>query len=72
MIDVQRFQPIKYDIKRMGVALCVLLFMSVLSWKNTLITNIINLVLGFGIAIIMNKSMLGSLSKTVWKRLSGI
>lgn len=72
MIDVQRFQPIKYDIKRIGVALCVLLFMSVLSWKNTLITNIINLVLGFGIAIIMNKSTLGSLSKTVWKRLSGI
>ena len=57
MFNVRRFQVIKYDYAKISLFIGTLVFMCILCWMNTLSFNIINVVIGFAFALLINRKI---------------
>ena len=67
MINVQKFQKIKFDIRILVVDTLVLCVMICLFIHNTLWGNVLNFIIGIGVAILLNKDILGLIIKKLMR-----
>lgn len=58
MFDVQRFQKVKFDLPRFILLISLLSLMCVISWNNSMLLNILNVLIGLFLAIIVNRKIL--------------
>lgn len=57
MIDVQKFQKLKFNTGRFCLLTALLVIMCVVCWINTLVLNVVNIVLGGIIAVAANRKI---------------
>ena len=65
MFDVQKFQKISYDYKKIGIGLALLVVMCIFTFQKSIICNVINMVLAVAGAFIYNKSLVKALMNKV-------
>ena len=70
MYDIQKFQTIKYNLKKIILSVMLLGFMCVICYKQSNVLNIINILLGGGFAFIMNRSLLIGICKFIYIKIN--
>lgn len=65
MIDVQKFQKVRFNTVRFILLIVLLTLMCVLCWINTLALNVLNVIIGCLIAVIVNRKILKSILLTI-------
>lgn len=65
MVDVQKFQKVRFNISRFVLLIALLSLMCAICWLNTLMLNALNIILGCLIAVIVNWRILKSILLTV-------
>ncbi len=63
MIDVRKFQPIKYNIRKIIVCTAVIVLMCVLTFINSTVLNIVNFAIGAIFAYVLNRKLISILFK---------
>lgn len=61
MIDIQKFQIVKYNIRTITFSLAILCTLSSICWINQIYTNIFNLLFGIVFAAIINKKIVNNI-----------
>jgi len=61
MIDIQKFQIVKYNIRTITFSLAILCILSSICWINQIYTNIFNLLFGMVFAAIINKKIVNNI-----------
>lgn len=70
MAGVQKFQKVNYTYKKIFVYIIILIFMCVMCWINSLISNILNILVGVIFAIAGNKQLVISILNRLKSRLN--
>lgn len=60
MVDVQKIQKVEFNTGRFWLLVVLLVFMCAICWINTLILNIVNIILGCIVAVSVNRDILKS------------
>jgi O-antigen/teichoic acid export membrane protein len=69
MYDVRKFQPMKYKYTRMLLCFAIIGCMCILSYMNTLLTNVINFIVGIACAVVLNKKIVKSILQAMVKKI---
>lgn len=69
MINVQKFQKIKFKYNKISLYLFILFLMSLILYYNKTYTNILNLLLGFTFAFIINRNVIKVIFVNIRKKL---
>ena len=65
MIDVQKFQKVRFNTVRFILLIVLLTLMCIICWINTLALNVLNVIIGCLIALIVNRKILMSILLTI-------
>lgn len=65
MIDVQKFQKVRFNTVRFILLIVLLTLMCIICWINTLPLNVLNVIIGCLIAVIVNRKILKSILLTI-------
>ena len=65
MIDVQKFQKVRFNTVRFILLIVLLTLMCIICWINTLVLNVLNVIIGCLIAVIVNRKILKSILLTI-------
>ena len=68
MIDVQKFQKVKFQIPKLFLSFALLTVMSVINYQKVLWLDILNLLICVAVLIVFDRSILKNVSKTIYKR----
>lgn len=69
MVDVQKFQRIYYNSKKMFLQLIILVLMCVLCWRNELKTNIANIMIACIFSYVFNRTLICSAINIIHKKI---
>lgn len=61
MVDVQKFQSIKFNIRRFCLLIALLAIMCTVCWINTLALNMVNIIMGCIVALVVNRKIVKSI-----------
>ncbi len=65
MYDVQKFQQIKFDLKRFSFFLMILIIMCVNCWMNHFALNVLNIFFGMIFAVLVNRKVIEAVFQTI-------
>lgn len=65
MVDVQKFQKVKFNTGRFCLLIALLVLMCAICWVDTVVLNILNIILGCIIAVVVNRKILKSILLTL-------
>ncbi|MGQ7334550.1 oligosaccharide flippase family protein [Streptococcus suis] len=69
MIDVQKFQKVKFNTGRFCLLIVLLVLMCAICWINTLALNVVNIIFGCIVAVLVNRRIIKSILLTLCKKL---
>lgn len=69
MIDVQKFQKVKFNTGRFCLLIVLLVLMCAICWINTLALNVVNIIFGCIVAVVVNRRIIKSILLTLCKKL---
>lgn len=61
MVDVQKFQKVKFNTRRFCLLIILLVLMCAICWVNMVALNVLNIILGCIIAVVVNRKILKSI-----------
>lgn len=65
MVDVQKFQKVKFNIGRFCLLIALLVLMCAICWIDTVALNVLNIILGCIIAVVVNRKIMKSILLTL-------
>ena len=65
MIDVQKFQKVKFNTGRFCLLIALLVLMCAICWIDTVALNVLNIILGCIIAVVVNRKIMKSILLTL-------
>lgn len=65
MVDVQKFQKVKFNTGRFCLLIALLVLMCVICWIDTVALNVLNIILGCIIAVVVNRKIMKSILLTL-------
>lgn len=72
MIDVKKFQPMKYNLKKILIYTIVICLMCFLSFINSIQTNSINFIFGIVFAVVINRKVIATILRGISAKMKGI
>ncbi|WMC92260.1 lipopolysaccharide biosynthesis protein [Kineothrix sp. MB12-C1] len=67
MVDVQKFQKVKFNTGRFCLLIALLVLMCAICWIDTVALNVLNIILGCIIAVVVNRKIMKSILLTLKK-----
>lgn len=68
MVDVQKFQKVKFNTGRFCLLNALLVLMCTICWIDTVVLNVLNIILGCIIAVVVNRKIMKSILLTLKKK----
>lgn len=68
MVDVQKFQKVKFNTGRFCLLIALLVLMCAICWIDTVALNVLNIILGCIIAVVVNRKIMKSILLTLKKK----
>lgn len=65
MVDVQKFQKVKFNTGRFCLLIALLVLMCAICWIDTVALNVLNIILGCIIAVVVNRKIMKSILLTL-------
>lgn len=65
MVDVQKFQKVKFNTGRFCLLIALLVLMCAICWIDTVALNVLNIILGCMIAVVVNRKIMKSILLTL-------
>lgn len=65
MVDVQKFQKVKFNTGRFCLLIALLVLMCAICWIDTVALNVLNIILGCIIAVVVNRKIMKSIRLTL-------
>lgn len=65
MVDVQKFQKVKFNTGRFSLLIALLVLMCAICWIDTVALNVLNIILGCIIAVVVNRKIMKSILLTL-------
>lgn len=65
MVDVQKFQKVKFNTGRFCLLIALLVLMCAICWIDTVVLNVLNIILGCIIAVVVNRKIMKSILLTL-------
>ena len=65
MVDVQKFQKVKFNTGRFCLLIALLVLMCAICWTDTVALNVLNIILGCIIAVVVNRKIMKSILLTL-------
>lgn len=69
MVDVQKFQKVKFNTGRFCLLIALLVLMCAICWIDTVALNVLNIILGCIIAVVVNRKIMKSILLTLKKKM---
>ena len=69
MVDVQKFQKVKFNTGRFCLLIVLLVLMCAICWIDTVALNVLNIILGCIIAVVVNRKIMKSILLTLKKKM---
>lgn len=69
MVDVQKFQKVKFNTGRFCLLIALLVLMCAICWIDTVALNVLNIILGCIIAVVVNRKIMKSILLTLKKKI---
>lgn len=69
MVDVQKFQKVKFSTRRFCLLIALIVLMSVICWVNMVALNVLNIILGCIIAVVVNRKILKCILLTLKQKI---
>ena len=69
MVDVQKFQKVKFNTGRFCLLIALLVLMCAICWIDTVALNVLNIILGGIIAVVVNRKIMKSILLTLKKKM---